>query len=92
MFHVKQPLAPDPALLEVAASRPVRHVSRETSENHARGPGVMQAHLCCPRCDQSVACLSPDTTAGAYVVTSGQISAQVIAHIRQRHPESVPAT
>lgn len=94
MFHVKPaaPLEPDPGVVAVTAGWAVSYVSRETSQNHARGGGVPQAHLVCVSCDQSVVCLSLDSAGMGYVLTPGEVTARTLAHIRQRHAESVPAT
>lgn len=94
MFHVKPPapLEPDPAVTAVATRWAVSYVSRETSANHAAGAGVTQAHLVCLACDQSVVCLSLDSAGMGYVLTPGEFTARTIAHIRQRHEESVPVT
>jgi hypothetical protein len=85
-------IEPDAALVAAALDWPITYVSRETSPNHARGGGVMQAHLICARCEQSVICLSPDTARTAYLIKEGDIAVQVIAHMQQRHAEFVPAT
>lgn len=94
MFHVKPPgpLEPDPAVTAVATGWGISYVSRETSQNHARGKGISQAHLVCLVCDQSVVCLSLDSAGPGYVLTPGEVTARTIAHIRQRHGESVPLT
>lgn len=92
MFHVKHAPEPAPEVVAVARDWPVAYVSRETSPNHFRGPGIAQAHLVCRVCDQSVVCLSPGPGLTGYLLTVTGITAQVTAHIRQRHGDSVPAT
>lgn len=62
----------------------------------AGGPPVQQLHLCCalPGCQQSMLCLSYDTTGGAYLYPLEQLVSSVAAHVAQCHssaPASQPA-
>lgn len=84
-------LEPAPAVTAAAQGWPLVYVSRETSPNHARGPAVLQPHLVCVACDQSVVCLSPDAAGAGFVLTGGMVTSHVVAHMRQRHEDSVPA-
>lgn len=92
-------LAPGPEWTGLAANWPVRYVIRLTDPSHwitevvhtdLAGRPVAQAHLVCAQCDQSVWCLHPGSadTAYGYVVTSSQILAGILTHVRQHHPEA----
>ncbi len=81
-------LAPGPEWTSLAATWPVRCVSRGTEPGHHLGPRS-QTHLVCQDCGQSAYCLSPDATAPGYVVSVAEILAGVLAHIREAHPSRV---
>jgi len=71
----------------IAAAWPVTFDLRVTGEDHARGPGVQQAHLVCAAgaCGQSVFCLSADVSAGAYVTGPARYLYAVARHVREVH-------
>ncbi len=72
----------------LAMAWPVQLELRATSQDHARGEGVWQAHLVCarPGCGQSVFCLVPDLAGGGYVTTTATVDTGIAAHVRQSHP------
>lgn len=83
-----------PEIDKAAADWPIRWVTRETDAVHEftrlRGlPPVRQALLVCQLDGQAVACLSPDTAAGEYVVSDAIIRAGIVAHLRQCHEAAV---
>ena len=49
---------------------------------------VPQFHLCCGECGQSVMCLSPGT-GQPYQVTTADMTAGILAHLRRSHPSAV---
>lgn len=49
---------------------------------------VSQLHLVCGECDQSVFCLSP-YGGTSYQVTTAQMTAQILSHLRRSHPDVV---
>lgn len=91
-------LSPPQAHQDVAAGWPV-YVNEIVTEGpvmlaDAMGPRetpgpVFQLHARCAVDNQSVLCLSPDTTGEAYQVTSEQLRAGVLAHIRQCHEDAL---
>ncbi len=91
------PIGPAGELVAVAQAWPLRWVSRGTEPGHhyadLRGRArVYQAHLVCARCDQSVACLSPDVDGAGYELSAGLIVAGVLAHVRQCHEDHLALT
>ena len=91
-------LAPGQEWTDAAARWPVTYVSRETEPGHfltdivpaSPIPPLTQAHLACNYCGQSVACLSPDVTRPAYVITDEAIRSGILRHIRQCHEDTAP--
>jgi hypothetical protein len=87
-----------------AATWPVQVVARETSEPrrlasydpatrtsfYADHDKLTQLHLVCARCDTlpSVFCLSPGT-GPSYRVTTADLLAGILSHIRRSHPDVV---
>lgn len=94
-------IAPGPEWTGLAAGWPVRLVTRETEPGHLwvekehlerDGRPVVQAHLVCGNCDQSVICLAPDAGSPGYLLDVAQMQAGVLAHIRQCHEPSLSPT
>jgi len=94
-------IRPPDAYLDAAAKWPVILVSRETEPGHHHvevshleraGLPLMQHHLCCMPCGQSVAILSPDADGPGYAVNAGQIAAGVLAHLKTCHEDALPLT
>jgi hypothetical protein len=92
-------ITPGPEWTDTAARWPLRWVTRETEAGHwhtdvvhpaLAGQTVWQSHLTCSICGQSVACLSPDTSQGGYLITDEMIRAGVLRHIRQAHDTPPP--
>jgi hypothetical protein len=90
-------LAPGEEWTGIAARWPVTYVSRETDPGHhwtevthLGAPPATQAHLACGECGQSVTCLSPDVTRGAYTLNDETIRAGILRHIRQCHEDPAP--
>lgn len=57
------------------------------------GEPVIQAHLDCIECGQSVFCLAPDTEMDqGYALNAGDIAARVLAHLKTSHDDALPRT
>jgi len=84
-------LGPGHALTTAAAQWPVLYVRRVTEAGHAR-PGVLQAHLVCADCGQSVCCLTPGEGTGSYALTAALIMSGVLAHLKRSHEAALPPT
>jgi hypothetical protein len=93
-------LAPGKEWTDVAATWPVRAVSRQTEPGHflvdkehleRGGAPFTQTHLIClyQDCGQSVICLAPDITRPGYRLDVATIQAGVLAHIRVCHEKAV---
>ena len=93
-------LAPGKEWTDVAATWPVRVVSRETEPGHhlvqlghleRGGEALTQIHLIClyHDCGQSVVCLAPDADLPGYRVDVATMQAGVLAHIRVCHEAAV---
>lgn len=93
-------IAPDKAWTDAAATWPVAIVQRETIPGELGPDGliialdegrlelkepVSQLHLDCGECGQSVFCLSP-YGGTSYQVTTAQMLAQILGHLRRSHP------
>jgi hypothetical protein len=93
-------LAPGKEWTDVAATWPVRVVSRETEAGHhlvdlghmeRAGAPLTQIHLICLYldCGQSVCCLAPDADQPGYRLDVATLTAGVLSHIRVCHEQAV---
>lgn len=91
----KAALQPDSVWTEKASIWPVRIVSRKTEPDRimtdgsspSARPAMLQHHLVCAECpsEPSVICLSPDAELVGYQVSTSDILAGILAHIRRTH-------
>ena len=92
-------IAPGAEWTDHAATWPVAVVSRETEPGHFLTDIVPakptaprgQVHLCCTRCAEypSVFCLNPGPGPVGYTITTADVLAGILAHIRRSHPDVV---
>ena len=100
--HANRPgaylLGPGHTWTQAAESWPVRLVRRQTEPGHLyveaqrldrNDEPAWQDHLVCEKCGQSVTCLRPAEDREGYVLSTGEISRNVLIHIRHCHEQEI---